>query len=151
VKPVAVSVVIDRPQREVFDYLATLRNRPKFTDHFLLEWSFSGPTRGVGAKARTRIHASVAKDWVDLKIVETATPDRIVEHSEGAHGKRLTVGVYALAPADGGATRVEYETYDEQAPRTERLMHPVQRPWVKRVNAKALQRLKENLERGSSK
>jgi polyketide cyclase/dehydrase/lipid transport protein len=145
-KPVTVSVVVDRPQRVVFEYLATLRNRPRFTDHFLLEWSFSGPPRGVGAKARTRIHASVAKDWVDLEIVETTTPDRIVEHAEGARGKRLTVGVYALAPVGGGATRVEYETHDEQAPRTERVMHPLQRPWVKRVNAKALQRLKENLE-----
>jgi hypothetical protein len=145
-KPVAVSVVIDRPQREVYDYLSTLRNRPAFTDHFLLDWSFSGPPTGVGAKARTRIDTSVGKDWVDLQIVDTTAPDRIVEHSEGARGKRLTIGVYALAAADGGATRVQYETYDERAPRSERVMYPAQRPWVKRVNGRALRRLKERLE-----
>jgi uncharacterized protein YndB with AHSA1/START domain len=147
VKPVVVTQIVARPPDEVFDYLAALRNRPDFTDHFLVDWSFSGATRGVGAKARTRIHASVAKDWVEMEIVETKTPTRIREHSVGAKGKRLTIGEWRLAPADGG-TRVEYETYDETAPPTERVMHPVQRPWLRRVNAKALERLKAELESG---
>jgi hypothetical protein len=102
----------------------------------------------VGATARTRIFASVAKDWVDLKIVDASAPGRIVEESVGAKGKRLTIGTYALEPAGDRATHVSYETYDEVAPPTERIMHPVQRPWLRKVNAKALERLKENLEGG---
>lgn len=145
-KPVVVSEVIDRPPGEVFAYLTTLRNRPAFTDHYLVEWSFSGPQGGVGAKARTRVHTSVAKDWVDLTIVETTTPERIVEHATGAKGKRLSVTTYALEPADGEGTRVALETHDSKAPRSERVMHPVQRPWLRKVNRKALRRLKENLE-----
>ena len=145
-KPVAVSLVIDRPPDEVFAYLNVLRNRPQFTDHYLVEWSFSGPPRGVGAKARTRVHTSVAKDWIDVEVVEANTPERVVEHVSGAKGKRLSITTYALSPADSGGTRVEIEAYDEKAPRTERVMHPVQRPWLRKVNAKALRRLKENLE-----
>jgi len=57
------------------------------------------------------------------------------------------VTTYALQPAEGGSTRVELETWDEKAPRTERVMHPVQRPWLRRVSTRALRRLKENLER----
>jgi len=149
VKPVVVSIVVDRPQREVFDYLATLRNRPEFTDHYLVDWSFTGPRRGVGAKARTRVHTSASnRDWVDVEVVESKTPERIVEHATGARGKRLSVTTYALSPAEGGGTRVELETYDEQAPRTEKVMHPVQRPWLRRVNRKALRRLREALEGG---
>jgi len=148
VKPVVASVVIDRPPEDVFAYLDTLRKRPEFTDHYLVDWSFSGPQRGVGAKARTRVHTSASnRDWVDVEVIEAKTPERIVEHATGARGKRLTVTTYALQPAEGGSTRVELETWDEKAPRTERVMHPVQRPWLRRVSTRALRRLKENLER----
>ena len=103
-KPVVASVVIDRPPEDVFAYLDTLRRRPEFTDHYLVDWSFSGPQRGVGAKARTRVHTSASnRDWVDVELVETKTPERIVEHATGARGKRLTVTTYALQPAEGAA------------------------------------------------
>ena len=104
-KPVVASVVIDRPPEDVFAYLDTLRKRPEFTDHYLVDWSFSGPQRGVGAKARTRVHTSASnRDWVDVEVVETKAPERIVEHATGARGKRLTVTTYALQPAEGGGT-----------------------------------------------
>ena len=78
--------------------------------------------------------------------MEAKTPERVVEHASGAKGKRLSITTYALSPAESGGTRVEIEAYDEKSPRTERVMHPVQRPWLRKVNAKALRRLKDNLE-----
>ena len=50
------------------------------------------------------MHTSASnRDWVDVELVETKAPERIVEHATGARGKRLTVTTYALQPAEGGA------------------------------------------------
>jgi len=147
-KPVTVAATVVKPPAEVFEFLDVLGNHEGFLDHYLTDWKFSGPQRGVGAKARTRVHTSASnRDWVDVEVVEAKTPERIVEHATGARGKRLTVTTYALQPAEGGSTRVELATWYEKAPRTERVMHPVQRPWLRRVSTRALRRLKEKLER----
>ena len=47
-KPVTVSIEVPQPTEEVFDYLAVLANHGAFLDHFLVDWKFSGPPRGVG-------------------------------------------------------------------------------------------------------
>ena len=33
--PVAVSIIVDKPREEVFEYLADIANHAEFTDHFL--------------------------------------------------------------------------------------------------------------------
>jgi hypothetical protein len=47
-KPITVSVVVDRPREEVFAHLDMLANHEAFTDHFMHDFTFSGPAAGVG-------------------------------------------------------------------------------------------------------
>jgi len=35
VDPIELSITIDRPREEIFDYLADIANHPEFTDHYL--------------------------------------------------------------------------------------------------------------------
>ena len=39
--PIELSITIDRPREEVFEYLADIANHPEFTDHYLKEWHLS--------------------------------------------------------------------------------------------------------------
>jgi hypothetical protein len=91
VRPVTVSIEVPQPAEQVFDYLAVLANHEAFLDHFLVDWKFSGPRRGVGAKAEARASAPMSQDWTDFEIVEVEEPARIVEEGVGLEGK--------LAPA----------------------------------------------------
>ena len=61
-KPIHVSVRVDRPREEVFAFLDVLANHEQFCDHMLVDWSFSGPAAGVGARARMRANAPGPKD-----------------------------------------------------------------------------------------
>ena len=69
-RPVTVSVVVPKPVEEVFDYLDVLANHESFLDHFLVDWKFSGPARGVGAKAEARASAPMSQDWTDFEVIE---------------------------------------------------------------------------------
>jgi hypothetical protein len=51
-KPVTVSTSVAKPVAEVYEFLDVLANHEAFNDHMLVEWKFSGPRRGVGARAR---------------------------------------------------------------------------------------------------
>ena len=54
-KPVTVSTTVSKSRDEVFDFLDLLANHEGFMDHLFVDWSFSGPPRGVGAKTRVRV------------------------------------------------------------------------------------------------
>ena len=50
--PIELSINIDRPREEVFEYLADIANHPEFTDHYLKEWRLTRVDsygRGAGA------------------------------------------------------------------------------------------------------
>jgi uncharacterized membrane protein len=140
-KPVSVSVSVDRPRDEVYAYLDVLANHERFTDHFLTDWSLSGPATGVGAKARMKAKAPGPDTWIEMEVVDAAAPERIVERGVSAQGRRRTRGTYRLHEEPGGGTRVEFELVYEAAPAGERLALPLMRPWLRRANAKAMQRL----------
>jgi uncharacterized protein YndB with AHSA1/START domain len=142
-KPITVSVVVDRPREEVFAHLDVLANHEAFTDHFMHDFSYSGPAAGVGAKSRFRTRPN---DWMDLEVLESQAPVRTVERTVGAGGKRVTRGTYTLTEEPDGRTRVEFELVYEQGPASERMAAPLVRSMLRRANERAMERLRDVLE-----
>ena len=140
-KPVTVSIEVPQPAEEVFDYLAVLANHEAFLDHFLVDWKFSGPPRGVGAKAEARASAPMSQDWTDFEIVEIEEPSLIVEEGVGLKGKRRTRGTYRLRGLPDGGTEISFELEWLAAARAESLIPAMTRAFIRRPNAKAMRRL----------
>jgi hypothetical protein len=145
VKPVTVSVTVPQPAGKVYDYLAILSNHEGFLDHFLIDWKFSGPAKGVGAKAEARASAPMSQDWTDFEIVEAEAPRRLIEEGIGAGGRRRTRGTYRLQELPGGETEISFELEWLEASRAERLCPPLTRAFIRRPNGKALRRLAAKL------
>jgi len=149
VKPVTVSVTVAKPREQVFEFLDLLANHERFMDHMFVDWSFSGPARGVGAKARARVSAPGSREMAEFEVVEAEAPERYVEEGVSAHGKRRTRGSYRLEPAPGGGTEVSFELDWLQVPRSERLLpSPLARGFMRRANGKGMRRLAKLLEQG---
>jgi Polyketide cyclase / dehydrase and lipid transport len=146
VKPVTVSVEVPKPPQQVYEFLEVLGNHERFMDHFMVDWELSGPRRGVGSKANVRVKATAEKDWTDVMVVEADPPRRLVEETVGGpSGKRRTRGTYRLEGLPGGGTQISFELEFVELPRGERLMGPLQRAYVRRVNRKGMKRLAEEL------
>ncbi len=145
-KPVTVSVDVQRPRQEVFDYLDVLPNHEAWLNRLYKDWRFEGPRRGVDAIAKARVDAPASREQVEFKVVESTAPSGTVEECRSAHGKRLTRGTYRLTEIDAGATRVEYEIEWLMTPRSERILPPLSRAFMRRANAKGLDRLAALLE-----
>src|SRR6476469_8850482 len=126
-KPIVVSTHIDRPREEVFAFLDVMANHEPFTNHMLVDWTYSGPASGVGAKARMRAKAPGPKQWADMEVVAATPPETIVEQAVGAGGRRRTQGTYTLSDAPGGGTDVQFELRYLEAPAGERLAAPLVR------------------------
>jgi hypothetical protein len=146
-KPVTVSIAVDRPQDEVFAFLDVLGNHRPFTDHVLTDWTLSGPEVGVGAKAHLFTKGPGPKQEVDMEVISSDAPVSTVERSISAGGRRRTTGTYTLAPADDGGTLVRFDFRWEEAPLGDRLAAPLVRATLKRANERAMVRLKALLER----
>ena len=144
-KPVSVSATVAVPVAEVYEFLDVLANHEQFNDHMLVDWKFSGPQRGVGARARARANTVGSQDWTDFEIVEAEPPSRIVEEGVGADGKRHTRGTYRLEELPDGGTRISFELEWLQASRLERLGSPLIRAFVRRSDGKAMRRLARQL------
>lgn len=144
-KPIKVSTVIDRPRPEVYEYLDVLANHEAFCDHFLTDWSVAGPASGVGAKVRVKAKAPGPETWIDIQVIEANAPERTVENATSAGGRRRTRGTYTLSELPGNRTLVEFELAYEAAPAYERPALPLMRPWLRRANEKAMERLAEQL------
>jgi hypothetical protein len=146
VKPVTVSIDVPNSPQEVYGFLEVLGNHETFMDHFMVDWELSGPKRGVGAKANVRVKATGEKDWTDVEIVEADSGRRLVESTlGGSRGKRRTRGTYLLEPLPDGGTAISFELEFLELPTGEKLMGPLNRAYVKRVNRKAMRRLAECL------
>jgi uncharacterized protein YndB with AHSA1/START domain len=152
--PVTVSIVVDRPREQVFDYLQDIANHPEFTDHYLVDWHLTRiDSIGRGAGARFRVRAPGAPGarfaWGDVTFVEVDRPRRIVEVGRTGKGNRVrTLGVYELAQGVSGTTRVQFTIETEPATLSDRLMEGLgARGWMRRQNARAMRRLRTILER----
>jgi hypothetical protein len=146
VKPVTVTTSVQKPRQEVFDYLDVLANHEPFLNHFLVNWSYSGPKRGVGAKARARTDAPGGQDWTDFEVKSAEPGSEIVEEGIGAKGKRHTRGTYRFSDRPGGGTEIEFTLEWLKASKAERLIPPLTEAFVKRPNAKAMRRLAKILD-----
>ena len=104
--PVTVSVEVARPRQDVFDHVDVLSNHEAWLKNLYKNWSFEGPRRGVGAKARAQVDAPTAREKVDFKVVESQAPERTVEEATSAHGKRETTGTYRFTELESGRTRI---------------------------------------------
>jgi hypothetical protein len=145
-KPVTVSIEVPNSTQEVYEFLEVLGNHEQFMDHFMVDWELSGPKRGVGSKANVRVKATAEKDWTDVEIVEADSGRRLVEETIGGAGaKRRTRGTYLLEALPDGGTRITFELDFQEMPAAERLMGPVNRAYVRRVNRKAMKRLAKRL------
>ena len=144
-KPVEVSTVIRRPIAEVYAHLDVLANHEAFTDHMLIDWSASGPDRGVGAKVRVYSKAGGRKVPVDIEVIEADAPVRNVERNVSAGGKRVGRGTYELTALATGGTRVSFTYSWDRAPLTDRALAPLVRAILRRGNQRAMERLAEQL------
>jgi hypothetical protein len=149
-KPIVSTTTVQRPRDEVFAFLDVLGNHEQFTDHFLVDWSLSGPATGIGARARVRTDLPGPADWADMEVIESVAPERIVERAVGAGGKRVSRGTYSLEPDGDGATRVRFELVIEELPASARLLAPLVGAWLRRGNDKAMRRLTALLESAAS-
>jgi Polyketide cyclase / dehydrase and lipid transport len=146
VKPVTVSTSVTRPPSDAFEYLDVLANHELFLDHFLVDWSFEGPTRGVGARAKARTDAPGGQDWTEFEVVSVEPGREIVEEGVGAGGKRRTRGTYRLGERADGGTAIEFELEWVEASKAERFGSPLTRAFIRRVNSKAMRRLAKILD-----
>jgi uncharacterized protein YndB with AHSA1/START domain len=150
VDPVELSITIDRPREEIFEYLADIANHPEFTDHYLKEWRLTRlDSYGRGAGARYRMDAPRQRfGWSDLTFVSVDPPREIVAMGRGGKFNRIkTFASWKLEPAPGGGTRVDFVFETEPALPTDRLVEAFGfRGWYKRKSAKALRRLRSILE-----
>jgi len=147
-KPVTVFTVVARPVAEVYEFLDVLANHAGFMDHMLINWKFSGPERGVGARAEAKANTIGSQDWTDFEIVEADPPNRIVEEGIGNGGKRHTRGTYRLEELPDRGTKISFELEWLEAARAERLIPPMIRTFVRRTNGKAMRRLAKQLSAG---
>lgn len=145
-KPVTVSTAVAKPIAEVYEFLDVLANHAGFMDHMLVDWKFSGPRRGMGAKAEARANTIGSQDWTDFEVVEAEPPSRIVEEGVGNGGKRHTRGTYRLEELPDGETKISFELEWLESAKAERLIPPMIRAFVRRTNGKAMQRLAKQLE-----
>jgi uncharacterized protein YndB with AHSA1/START domain len=146
--PVTVSVEVARPRQEVFEYVDVLANHEQWLKRLYKDWSFEGPRRGVGAIARAQVDAPAAAEKVTFEVVESVSPERIVEAGESAHGKRETRGTYRFSELEGGGTRIEFEFVWLKTPRTERMIPFVSRAFMHRALGTSVKRLAALLEEG---
>jgi len=150
VDPVTVSIVVSTPRERVFDYLQDIANHAEFTDHYLVDWHLTRiDSVGRGAGARFRVRAPRNRySWGDVTFSEVDAPHRIVEVGRTGKNNRIrTLGVYELANAASGTTRVRFTLTTEPATLSDRLMEGLgARGWLKRKNAHALRRLRTILE-----
>jgi Polyketide cyclase / dehydrase and lipid transport len=140
VKPITASTTIERPQEELFDLIEDLRRHEAWTDHMLVDWS------GDASRVKVRAKTPGPADWLDIETLSVERPSKTVERTTGARGKRISYGTYTLRLLSPSSTEVSFELRIETMPRRERVLAPLLRPYLQRVNDKAMKRLKEHAE-----
>jgi hypothetical protein len=144
-KPVTASIDVPQPRESVFAFLDVMANHEPFTNHMLVDWRYSGPPSGVGSRAHVKTKLGGITDDAEIEVVEVEPGRMIRERNVGAKGKRVAHGTYELSDLPGGGTRIEFTWALEQAPLADRALGPVLRGVLSRGNAKAMQRLAEQL------
>jgi hypothetical protein len=144
-KPVTASIDVPQSRESVYAFLDVMANHEPFTNHMLVDWRYSGPPSGVGSKARVTTKLGGVTDEADIEVVEVDPGRMIRERNVGAKGKRVAHGTYQLSDLPDGGTHIEFTWALDKAPLADRALGPVLRGLLTRGNAKAMQRLAEQL------
>ena len=137
----SVSIRIAAPPEQVFERISDLSRHEAFTDHFLIDWRETGPDH-----VNVRAKLPGPEDRADVDVVERQAPRRMVEQMVAANGRRRARSTWTLdADAEGG-TIVTFTTEQQATPAVERPLAPLINRWVRRGNARALERLRDQAE-----
>jgi hypothetical protein len=140
-----VTTAVPYPPERVYDFLDVMANHEPFTDHMLKDWVYSGPDRGIGAKAKVRATLGGRSEEVEMEVIAAERPKTIVEQNVGARGRRIATGTYTLEPLPSGGTLIAFEYAWKQAPVSERVAAPLVRAILSSANQRAMARLAEQL------
>jgi uncharacterized protein YndB with AHSA1/START domain len=143
-RPITVHTSISAPREQVFDFVADLAGRPAYTDHYLTDYRLANPDPyGLGAAARFRVEAPLAKEYAELAVVEFDRPRRIVEEVRyGRRGRNRSVAVYEFVREGTSLTRVELTTLSEPATPIDRVKELGAPRWMRRNTKTSLERLR---------
>jgi hypothetical protein len=150
-KPVRVTTAVPYPPEPVYDFLDVLANHEPFTNHMLKDWEYSGPQRGIGAKAKVTAALGGRSEPVEIEVIAAERPKRIVEQNVGAGGRRVATGTYTLEQLRSGETLIAFEYAWRRAPLGERIAAPLVRAILASGNKRALARLTEQLAAAQSR
>jgi uncharacterized protein YndB with AHSA1/START domain len=147
-REVTVSTVISAPREEVFDFVSDLAARPAYTDHYLRDYRLARVNAvGVGAAARFRLRAPLARVYGELQVMEVDRPRRIQEEIRvGRRGRNRSLALYEFISESAGTTRVELTTYSEPATVIDRFKEIGAAGWLRRKTKKSLERLRKIFE-----
>ena len=143
--PVVVVIEVPQPVQQVYSFLDLMANHEAFNDHLMRDWSFSGPTSGVGARAQVRTRAMGVSDVVDIEVIAAEAPTSIVESNTAHKAGRVGQGTYTLSSISSGGTRITFEYRWMTAPLMDRAASPFVRAYIRRNNETAMRRLAAQL------
>ncbi|MGW1288453.1 SRPBCC family protein [Streptomyces sp. NPDC002586] len=146
-KSVTVSIDVPQTPEQVYDFLDVMAHHERFTNHYLTDWRYSGPGRGIGSCAMVTAALGGTKTDVTIEVVEAEAPRRIVERNVSAAGRRLANGVYTIEPLAAGGSRVSFTYTWTRAPLADRLLAPAVRAMMQRANRTVMRRLAAELAR----
>lgn len=144
-RPIRVTTVVPYPPEPVYDFLDVMSNHELFTNHMLKDWEYSGPDRGIGARAKVRATLGGRSEAVQFEVIAGERPKTIVEQNVGARGRRIATGTYTLEQLPSGETVIAFEYAWKRAPFSERIAAPLVRAILTSANKRALARLAELL------
>ncbi|GAB2880949.1 SRPBCC family protein [Streptomyces mayteni] len=141
------SIDVPHPPERVYDFLDVMAHHERFTDHFMTNWRYHGPDRGVGSGATVTAALGGVRTEVTVEVVEAEAPSRIVERNVSAGGGRRAHGIYTIEPLAAGGSRVAFTYEWLRAPLADRLFAPVVRATMRRANRTVMRRLADELDR----
>ncbi|MFF1631971.1 SRPBCC family protein [Streptomyces sp. NPDC058272] len=146
-KSVTVSIDVPQAPEQVYDFLDVMAHHELFTNHYLTEWRYSGPGRGIGSCATVTAALGGTKTRVTIEVVEADPPRRIVERNVSAAGRRLAHGTYTIEPLRTGGSHLSFTYAWARAPLADRLLALVVRATMRRANHAVMRRLATELAR----
>ncbi|MET7853648.1 SRPBCC family protein [Streptomyces avermitilis] len=146
-KSVTVSIDVPQTPEQVYDFLDVMAHHERFTNHYLTDWRYSGPGRGIGSCATVTATLGGTKTDVTIEVVEADPPRRIVERNVSAAGRRLAHGTYTIEPLRTGGSHVSFTYAWARAPLADRLLALVVRATIRRSNLMVMRRLATELAR----
>ncbi|MFD5751522.1 SRPBCC family protein [Streptomyces sp. NPDC127033] len=149
-KSVTVSIDVPQTPEQVYDFLDIMAHHERFTDHYLTNWRYSGPGRGIGSCATVTAALGGTTTDVTVEVVEADPPRRIAERNISAAGRRLAHGTYTIEPLRTGGSQVSFTYAWTRTPLADRLLAPVVRAATRRANRTVLRRLATELARHAS-